>query len=116
MEYGLLPHDEAQKAFERKQKLRGQPVKSGAATKTSTPSRATNGSPAVKKSTPVSNGKGKSKAVGSSSKGKKKRDESESDSDEEFLAKSVTKKKLKAESDSDDDFLDTAVARKKMKK
>jgi hypothetical protein len=115
MEHGLLPHDEAEKAFERKQKLRGQSVKSGTATKSPTPSRASNGSPAVKKSTPVSNGKGKGKVVGSLSKGKKKRDESESDSDEDFLDKPVTKKKMKVESDSDDELLQTAV-RKKLKK
>ena len=110
MEYGLLPPDEAQQAFERKQK-RGQSLRSAPAVKSSTPSRATNGSPAVKKATPVSNGKGK--VAGNSLKGKKKRDELESDSDDDFLVS--TKKKPKAESDSDDDVLQKALPKKKLK-
>lgn len=92
MEYGLLPQDEAKRALERKQR-RGQSLKHGTPSKSSTPSRLSNGSPARKKSTPVSNGKGKD--VGTSSKGKNKRVDSESDSDE-FVLKTRVKKKLKA--------------------
>ncbi|KAG0578968.1 hypothetical protein KC19_4G063400 [Ceratodon purpureus] len=94
MEYGLLPQDEAKKALERKQR-RGQSVKHGTPSKAaSTPLRLSNGSPAVKKSIPISNGKGKD--VGTSSKGKKKREDSESDSDHDLLQKARIKKKLKA--------------------
>lgn len=92
MEHGLLSHAEAQKAFERKQK-RGQSSKHGTISKPSTPSRVSNGSSGVKKTTPVSNGK--SREAGSSMKGKKKRDDSDSDNDDDFLVKVATKKKLK---------------------
>nr|PNR42049.1 hypothetical protein PHYPA_016878 [Physcomitrium patens] len=93
MEHGLLLHDEAQKAFERKQK-KGQSSKHGTISKFSIPSRLSNGSPGVKKSIPVSNGK--SKEGGSSSKGKRKRECFESDSDDDFLAKVAIKKKSKS--------------------
>lgn len=97
MEYGLLPPDEAQKAFERKQK-KTQGSKQGPSSKVSTPSRLSNGSPGVKKSTPVSNGKGVKRSTPvSNAKNKKKRasSDSESDSDDDFLQNVVTKNKKK---------------------
>lgn len=69
MEHGLLPYDEARKAFERKQK-KVQTSKHGCTSK--------------------------SKEGGSSSKGKRKKESSESDSDDDFLAKIAIKKKLKS--------------------
>lgn len=95
MEYGLLPADEAQAAFDRKQKRaqasKGPGGKTSTPSKASTPSRLSNGSPGVKKSTPVSNGK--SKVTGS---GRKKRaSSSEGDSDDDFLQNLVPKKNNK---------------------
>lgn len=100
MEYGLLSHDEAKKAFERKQKRTQSSKQGGPASKAaaSTPSRLSNGSPGVKKSTtPVSNGKGTRVVAASATMAKKKRasDDSDSDSDDDFLQNVVTKNKKK---------------------
>lgn len=97
MEYGLLPADEAQKAFQRKQKRTQSSKQGGPSSKVSTPVRVSNGSPGVKKSTPVSNGKG-NQVVGSANVKAKKKRPSDSDSDsDDFLQNVMTKnKKLKA--------------------
>jgi len=96
MEYGLLPSDEAKKAFERKQKRTQASKQGGPSSKISTPSRLSNGSPGVKKSTPVSNGKGNKVVASANAKAKKKRpSDSESDSDDDFLQNVVTKNKKK---------------------
>lgn len=90
MEHGLLSHNEAKKAFERKQK-RVHKLKQSTPMKSSPSSQISNGSAPAR--TPVSNGKGKGAGT---SKGKKRVDNySDSDSDDDFLQNRL-KKKLKA--------------------
>lgn len=89
MEYGLLPYDEAKKAFERKQRRGPQPKNGTPVKSSSTPLKISNGSVAVRK---LSNSNGKGKEV-TTTKGKKKREEN--DSDDDFL-QPPARKKLKS--------------------
>lgn len=90
MEHGLLAHNEAKHAFDRKQK-RVHGLKHSTPMKSSPSSQMSNGSTGAR--TPASNGKGKGAGT---SKSKKRVDNySDSDSDDDFLQNRL-KKKLKA--------------------